>query len=929
MTTVGSIRGQIRIDAQQALAEYAAVRASNLKTRESLLASSAAFAKVGVAALAVAAPIAILFAAAVSEAANFQKKIDYFGAVTGATQEDMKAVAKTALEMSKTTIYSASQMADAFVEFGKAGIATKDIIGGVAKATTDLAQAADISVGDAAYVIAATMATFKIQAKDTQHISDQLAGAANASIIDVSDVATSLKYAGSIAATTGISFDSLITAISLLGKAGVKGSQAGTSLRQIMVSLVHPTKAAEEVMKELGLTTKDGSNLFIDQKGHIKSLSDIFQILQDHMHGLTQAQQLSAEKTLFNSRALSAVAILTREGAAGFAAMSAAVGNVTAADVAHKRLDNLAGDIKRLKNSIQTMLIEAGGPLQDVLRHIVQWLTKAAQWFGNLSPEMQKGILYGGLIVGTFFSIVGVLSLMISMIMKAVMVYRDLKAAFIIVRGAVLAFSTAFRTAALALVTNPIFLMVTAIVALVAGFIYCWKHFKAFRDFFKDAWRDIKAWFFDAWHWIDKTMHDIADVAVVAWNGFYKYFVHPIMTAWRDVVGAFKAAYDWISRVIGDILSFLLRHWKAVIAIVLGPIGLTIDAITTHWTWIKNTTISVFNFILSVLKFIWNVIYTVISTAIKIIVKVITTTWDVIRTSTVAVWNAILTFFRFIWNLIYQFFAIQVKALISIFTWVWDQIGGPLIAFWNGIYGFFKTVFTAIYRVVSSVLTSIWNVFYNILSKVGKFVGSAVSAIWNTISGAAKYIFNAGANIAVQIWNGIYSILKDIGSIGKWLVTGIWNGISNMAQWLWDHVSKFISTIWHSILDWFGISSPSKKAHAAGEFIVMGLANGIMSKKALAVSAMADLNNSLQNAGNLVVGGKFSAQTATSRALSSMNAPKANAYGTYGQTGGTGNTGPHLVIENLNMVNPARETTSQSIPRAVRRVNFIASGPGR
>src|SRR6266550_3229985 len=143
MTAFGQIRGQVRIDVAQAIAQYAALRAANASTIASLRAASTTFIGVGIAATAAGVGLLALFGKAVSAAAQFEKKIDFFGAVTDATQADMDAVAKKALEMGKTTIFSANQMADAFVEFGKAGVNTKDIIGGVADSVVALASAAD------------------------------------------------------------------------------------------------------------------------------------------------------------------------------------------------------------------------------------------------------------------------------------------------------------------------------------------------------------------------------------------------------------------------------------------------------------------------------------------------------------------------------------------------------------------------------------------------------------------------------------------------------------------------------------------------------------------------------------------------------------------------------------------------------------------
>lgn len=749
MTSAGSISGQIRISAKQAIAEYAALRAANAATRTALLTSSAAFAKVGVAALAGAAPIALLFGKAVSAAATFQKKIDYFGAVTGATQKDMDAVAQKALDMGKTTVFSATQMADAFVEFGKAGISTADILNGVADATVNLAQAADISVDEASNIMASQLATFQLGAKGAAHVADELAGAANASIIDVSDLAYSLKYAGGIAATTGISFDSLVTAISLLGQRGIKGSTAGTSLRQIMVSLTGTTDKAGAALMQLGIVTKDGTNKFIDAHGHLKDLSQVFQILQDAEKGYTDAQQLAINKQIFNTRALSAVQILMRGGAKAFVDMSKQIGNVKAADVAHKRLDNLAGDWTRLKNTMQTVLIQVGTPMQNFLRKVVQGVTGLVRWFGNLSPGMQKAIIYGLGVVGAFLAIVGVLSLTISLVLKVIQVYKDLKAAFIVIRTVTLAMSSAFRAAAVALLTNPVFLIIAGLAALVIAIIYCWKHFEGFRNVVKAVWKAIKGFFQDAWGVIKDIFNAIVDAAKATWDGFNKYFIDPIVSAAQAVANAFKAVYNAIVGAITTVINWVKGHWKWL-ALLLGPIGIALDIVTTHWTAIKNFIMTVVNAITTGVRAAWGVIANITSTV-----------WGAVRDAIVAVIGFLV-----------GFFTAQFNILKTIVLAAWGAIRTATVAAWNFNKKIITTVINAIKRVVTAGFT---------------VVKTIVSTIWRGISTIFSSIYHGAI---VPVINGLKRALNGLsGPLHK--LHGIWNAV-------WDAIKRVIQAVWNN-----------------------------------------------------------------------------------------------------------------------------------
>lgn len=895
---LGTIAGMIVIDAQQALASYAAVRAANAQTVSSLGAASSAFAKVGVTAIAAGAPLVALFGAAVDAAAKFEKKIDYFGAVTNATQADMDLIAKKAISMSQTTVFSADQMADAFVEFGKAGISTADILGGVADATANLAQAADISITDASNIIVSTMKTFGIAASGTGHIADLLAGAANASIIDVSDLAASLKYVGGIASATGVPLESVTTAIALLGQAGIKGSQAGTSLRQILISITGPTKAASAEMLKLGITTKNGTSLFIDQAGHVKPLADIFQILQDKTAGLTDAQRLAATKVLFNSRALAAANILLKDGAAGFDQMNTAIEGVSAADVAAKRLDNLSGDLTRLKNSIQTALIQAGTPFQDFLREMVQNLTKAVQWFGNLSPSTQKWILTVIAATGALLTIIGAVSLLVAGILKIIQVFLLLRDAFLLIMVVVRAFQALWIILDLIMNANPFSVIVIAILAIVAAVVYCYFHFKTFRDIVDGVWTWVKKASVEFWHAMVDAFNYVKNAAVDIWHDIDNWIVHPVVTAFNAVVAAMKAAYGFISDVIstivdvvetvgdafvdvynavstaiGDTVSFLAYHWKLIVAIILGPIGLVIDAVVTHWTAIKNFIMvivnflvkffevefqimyviisTVFNAVKTVVTDVWNFIFNLIKLQVEAIKLVITTAWNVIKEVATTVWEGIKLYFQTWWTIITTVFTTAINAIEAVLTAIWGAIGGTVTSVWNGIIAFITGAWNTIYGVVSTGVQKVWNVISSIFSTVAGIATKALSAFATAVGNGFSTVYGIASNAVSTILGIIFDIVGDMISAGTNLVHALWTGIQGAVSWLYDKLKKWASDIISNVLGFFGIHSPSKVFMDMGHQLSMGMAQGIQNSTKYAVTAARQMAAAVSDAASV------------------------------------------------------------------------------
>jgi TP901 family phage tail tape measure protein len=896
---LGQIRGQILIDAKQAIAEYVALRAANAATMSALTGSSRAFIAFGIAATAGGAAIVALFAKAISAAADFQKKIDLFGAVTDASQADMEAVAQKAMEMGRTTIFSAGQMADAFVEFGKAGVNTKDILAGVADSVVALASAAGIGLTDASDIIISTMQTFKISANDTMKIADLLAGAANSSIVEVRDLGVSLKYVGGIAAATGIPLKSVVTALSLLGQAGIKGSTAGTSLRQILVSLNATSKKSQDELKKLGIITKDGTNLFIDQAGHLKPLDQIFQILQTHTAGLTDAQRLSALKIIFNNRALAAANILLKDGAKGFSDMAAQIDKISAADVAARRLDNLAGDVTKLKNTFQTFLIQAGGPFQNVMRVIVQGLTNLIKAFANLPEPIQTAIVATLAIVGALLLIAGTVSLAVGSGIRLVILFTRVAAAMRILMIVIRAVVIILRVLSIALLTNPIGLIVTAVALLVVGFILLYTHSKRFRDIIAsignalktaflavvDFVKGIPQFFIDLWHNVQEIWNNITsaitgavqaaiDFILSVWSTVTEAVLGPIRAVGAGVSAAFQAVYDAIANAINNVIGFIQRNWRVLI-LITGPFGIMVDIITAHWAAINNVIHVAVQQIVNFLTTIWNVLVATATAAWNAIVSAATAAWNFLVGVTTVAWNAIKAVFAPVIAFIVAVVTTGVNTIRAIVSAVWNAVSAVTSAVWNAIRnavaaavnGILAAVrlISQIVGIVAGALSAAFNAVVRgvatILGYFGRFAGMVLGAIGNlagTLVGPAVSLitgfFNAIVSSASRIWgylsnigSTVASAVGDLGgalfSAGVSVITGFISGIVSKVGDIIGTVKDAIGGAINFAKGLLGIGSPSRVFHQMGRWTVQGFANGIEHDKRLAINALTDLDS--------------------------------------------------------------------------------------
>jgi len=327
-------------------------------------------------------------------ATGFEKQLSAIKAVSGATKAEMGQLADTALRIGKDTAFSASQAAGAIEELVKAGIPIKDVLDGAADAAVNLAAAGGVDIPTAAMLASNAMNAFGLTAKDMTGAVDLIAGAANASAIDVGQFGQSLQMVGAVANLAGVSFNDTATAIALMGNAGIKGSDAGTSLKTMLINLQPKTEKATEAFNKLGIITAEGTNRFINAKGEMKSLAEISGILKEGTSKLTDAEKLMALEMAFGTDAVRAAAIMSEAGAEGFADLNAEMLKTSAADVAATRMDNMAGSIEELKGSLETLAIKIGMKLLPIIRELVEGVTVFVNYLmSDLVPAVEARVI--------------------------------------------------------------------------------------------------------------------------------------------------------------------------------------------------------------------------------------------------------------------------------------------------------------------------------------------------------------------------------------------------------------------------------------------------------------------------------------------------------------------------------------------------------
>ena len=340
------------------------------------------------------------FALAVGAAAKFDKQMSEVGAVSNATGQDLERLRQAALQAGADTAYSATEAAKAEAELAKAGLSTSQILGGALTGSLSLAAAGSLDLAESADIAAKTMNVFKLQGKDVGHIADVLSAAANKSATDVHELGEAIKMGGLASAAAGISLEETVGTLSAFADRALVGSDAGTSLKTMLMMLQAPTDKAASLMEELGINAYDANGNFV-------GTVDLAGQLQRQLGGLTQEQRNAALAQIFGADAMRAANVLYEVGEAKLQDYVKAVDDQgAAAEVAAKKMDNLAGDVEKLKGSLETMAIEAGSGANSGLRILVQAAGALVDEVGELPPilgstvTVMAGVAGGALLLG-------------------------------------------------------------------------------------------------------------------------------------------------------------------------------------------------------------------------------------------------------------------------------------------------------------------------------------------------------------------------------------------------------------------------------------------------------------------------------------------------------------------------------------------------
>ena len=505
--------------------------------------------------------------------------IDYDAAVTGATakfkdlditsvdyKDNLKAVGKVARDVAAITEFNAVDTAGALDKMAMAGLTSKQSMALLA-GTTNLATAAGADLTTAVDIATDALGAFGLMTEDEKalegnlnRLSDVMAKTTNMFNTDISGFFESAKMGAATFTSTGQSLEDFSAMVGVMASSGIKGSESGTQLRNMMLSLASPSKTAAMALDRMGIKTTDA-------QGNFLNIIDILGQFEKGMKGMGDAEKAAALTDIFGKRTVTGVTLLLAEGTEGLKKYSKELQNAggTAANVAAAMRGSLANRIGVLKSALTELgfkFVDAfaskGGKAIENLTAtitnfdpapIIDFLTAAFTVISKIVGVLWKMriIIISLAIAWGVYKVAMIAAVVISNIMGMVQAVQALMSA----QQGMNVVQAIFNVL---LTANPVGVIIVAIAALIAIIILCVKH-----------WDDITAAMARCWDWVKKNQEAVLGIIAV-FTGPFGFIISIVREFWNE--------WDRITQAFtnGGIIAGLKQIGATILSALLAPL---------------------------------------------------------------------------------------------------------------------------------------------------------------------------------------------------------------------------------------------------------------------------------------------------------------------------------------------------------------------
>lgn len=660
----------------------------------------------------VTAPIAGVGIAAVKTAADYESAMSNVQAITGATGDDFKKLTQLGKDLGASTAWSAQECAEAMQYTGMAGWTAKENIDGL-KGILDLASASGTDLARTSDIMTDAISAFGYKASDSAKFADVMTKACTSANVSVDTLGESYKYCGAICGTMGYSIDEVTTSLAVMGNMGIKGSQAGTALKNAISNMAAPTKNMKAAMDDLGIS-------IVNQDGSMKSWGDVIKNLQGSFKGLTQDQQAAYAKQLFGKESMAGMLAIINTSTSDYNALADSIKNSGGAanDAAQTQLNNLNGQLTLLKSALEGAAITIGDKLLPYIKNAVGWVQKATDWFNGLSDAQVSMIM-------KFAGIAAAIGPALLIFGKLVSTVGKVYSTFGMVTGAI-----AKAGGVIGLITSPAGIVIAVLAGVAAAAFLIIKNW----DKVKPVVMKVK----DAFAGVMPTIKQAVTNGISA--------IMPIITT---LISTFK-----------EVLPKAINVAKSVIAAIAPVIKTVVNTISTIVPVIAKTFVSVAQKLTPVVKTIANIV----KTAIPIVGKLFAAAFTFAGSTITKVMPHINRIAKVIGSVLV--FAVKAVSPVlskmastfsTVFTSVFNivsKIVNKLKPVFNGI----GIVIKAVMAVVKIEITTAFRIAANVIESAAGSIKQVISGITKVFNGILDFISGVFTGNWKKAWEGVKNI---------------------------------------------------------------------------------------------------------------------------------------------------------------------------
>lgn len=769
---------------------------------------------------------------------NFTSTMSEVSAISGATGEDFEKLEACAREYGATTVFSASNAAEALKYMSLAGWdadQSTSALGGV----LNLAAASGMELGAASDMVTDYLSAFAMEAGDAAYFADLLSYAQSHSNTTAEALGEAYKNCAANLNAAGQDVETVTSLLEGMANQGYKGSEAGTAMAAIMRDITNG-------MKDGAIKIGETSVAVMDAQGNFRDLTDILTEVEAATNGMGDAERAVALSSTFTADSTKGLNLILNEGMDNIAGYEEELRGASgsAEEMANIMNDNLSGDVAAMNSAFEELGLKIYDALESKLRAGVQFITNgvipAIEWLGGHIPEVTIAVSGLGAVI-------------------TAMNWGTISSKIAMVKGALVKLA-----AALGGISLPAIAIIAVITAVALAFTNLWKNNEEFRNKITAIWDGIKAKFdefgqgiVDRLNALGFEFEDITEVMKAVWDGFCEVLA-PI----------FEGVFQQISNILNEALDILTGLFDIFAGIFTGDWDMV-------WQGVQEVFGAVWDFVVATFE---NWISTFTSLA-DTVLGWFGTDWE-------TVWTNVKTFFSDTWNAISSFFSGILTGIKTFFTDTWNAI----VSFFSGILsGIYSSVtgtmteihdtFTNIWDSITGFLSGAWETIKNIVTVGIMAVKEIISAAFQIITLPFRFIWENCKDTVLSIWETIKSVIGEKIDAVKEKITTVTTAISNVASAAWNAISSTASSLWEGIKGTIG-----SKIDAAKEKVSTAT-SAITSVAGSAWSSVSSTASSLWNTISSTVSSKISAaSSAVSSATSTITSVASSAWSSVSST---------------------------------------------